>query len=198
MIASKIRRRIRGKGRGTVWTPFDFLNLGPRTAIDMALSRLTDQGVIRRLAHGIYEFPKVSPRLGALLPKADDVARAIARKDGGVLLISRARAANMLGLTTQVPAKMVYLTDGPTRIKKIGTQTIELRHASANTLIGAGRASGTVFQALRYLGKDGVVDAAIHQIIRSLGPDDAANVRRDRNRAPGWMQPIVDQIAEAA
>jgi len=76
----------------------------------------------------------------------------------------------MLGLTTQVPAKMVYLMDGPIRTKQFCGQTIEFRHASAKTLIGAGRASGTVFQALRYLGKDN--NAVIHQIIRSLGSDD--------------------------
>lgn len=133
MIASKIRRRIRGKGRGAIWTASDFSDLGPRTAVDQALSRLADQDIIRRLAQGLYDFPKISPRLGALSPSLDAVAGAIARKDGRILQISPARAANQLGLTTQVPAKAVYLTDGPTRTRQIGAQTLELRNASAKT-----------------------------------------------------------------
>ena len=84
MIASKIRRRIRGKGRGAIWTASDFSDLGPRTAVDQALSRLADQDIIRRLAQGLYDFPKISPRLGALSPSLDAVAGAIARKDGRI------------------------------------------------------------------------------------------------------------------
>lgn len=198
MTASKIRRRIRGKGRGAIWTASDFTDLGPRTAVDQALSRLTDQGILRRLAQGLYDFPKISPRLGALSPSLDAVADAIARKDGRVLQISPAQAANQLGLTTQVPAKTVYLTDGPTRTRKIGAQTIELRHASSKNLIGAGQASGTVLQALRYLGEDGIDMAAIDQIARTLNADDKARLYRDSKGAPAWMQPIAEQIAAAA
>jgi len=147
------------------------LDLVPRTAIDMTLSRLTDQGVIRRLVPGVYDFPKVSrgsaPFLQTLMTSR---APWCAKID--TCCKFHVRAAHMLGLTTQVPAKMVYLMGGPIRTKQFCGQTIEFRHASAKTLIGAGRASGTVFQALRYLGKDNVDNAAIHQIIRSLGSDD--------------------------
>ena len=198
MTAYKIKRRIIGKGRGAVFTPGDFLNLGSRAAVDQALSRLADQGVIRRLTRGVYDYPKQSPRLGALSPDTDAVARAIARKDSHVVQVSPARAANMLGLTTQVPAKAVYLTNGPSRTKQIGRQSIVMRNAAAKNLVGAGRPTGTVFQALRYLGKNGVDDDAIARIARALDADARAAVVRDALKAPGWMRPVACKIAAAA
>ena len=87
MAIDKIKRRIIGKGRGAVFTPADFLDLGSRASVDQTLSRLTDQGVIRRLARGIYDYPKTSPRLGRLSPDPDAVAAAIARKDGRVVQV---------------------------------------------------------------------------------------------------------------
>lgn len=194
---NSIKRRISGKGRGAVFTPADFLDLGSRAAVDQALSRLADQGVIRRLARGIYDYPRKSPRLGLLTPDPDTVASAIARKDGHHIQVSPARAANMLGLTTQVPAKAIYLTDGPTRTKQVGRQTIFMRNAAAKNMVGAGKPTGTVFQALRYLGKDGVDASAISQLSRILDADTRRALVRDASRAPGWMRPVVQQIAAA-
>ena len=197
MAIDKIKRRIIGKGRGAVFTPADFLDLGSRASVDQTLSRLTDQGVIRRLARGIYDYPKTSPRLGRLSPDPDVVAVAIARKDGRVVQVSPARAANMLGLTTQVPAKAVYLTDGPSRTKQIGAQTIIMRNAAAKNLVGAGKPTGAVFQALRYLGKDGVDASVVARLSRTIDADTRRALVKDALQAPGWMRPVVLQIAAA-
>jgi predicted transcriptional regulator of viral defense system len=196
MSADRIRRRIAGKGRGSVFTPADFLDLGARTAVDKALSRLAAEGFIRRLARGLYDFPKTHPRLGLLSPDPDAAAAAIARKDGHVVGMSPARAANLLGLTTQVPAKAVYLTDGPTRIKQIGRQTIIMRKAAAKNLVGAGRPTGAVFQALRYLGKTRVDAIVIARLSRAIDADTRRALTRDASHAPGWMRAVVAQIAE--
>ena len=197
MAIDKIKRRIIGKGRGAVFTPADFLDLGSRASVDQTLSRLTDQGVIRRLARGIYDYPKTSPRLGRLSPDPDAVAAAIARKDGRVVQVSPARAANMLGLTTQVPAKAVYLTDGPSRTTQIGAQTIIMRNAAARNLVGAGKPTGAVFQALRYLGKDGVDASVVARLSRTIDADTRRALVKDALQAPGWMRPVVQQIAAA-
>ena len=197
MAIDKIKRRIIGKGRGAVFTPADFLDLCSRDSVDQTLSRLTDQGVIRRLARGIYDYPKTSPRLGRLSPDPDAVAAAIARKDGRVVQVSPARAANMLGLTTQVPAKAVYLTDGPSRTKQIGAQTIIMRNAAARNLVGAGKPTGAVFQALRYLGKDGVDASVVARLSRMIDADTRRALVKYALQAPGWMRPVVQQIAAA-
>ena len=197
MAIDKIKRRIIGKGRGAVFTPADFLDLCSRDSVDQTLSRLTDQGVIRRLARGIYDYPKTSPRLGRLSPDPDAVAAAIARKDGRVVQVSPGRAANMLGLTTQVPAKAVYLTDGPSRTKQIGAQTIIMRNAAARNLVGAGKPTGAVFQALRYLGKDGVDASVVARLSRTIDADTRRALVKYALQAAGWMRPVVQQIAAA-
>ena len=111
-IQDDILERIRGQGRGKVFTPKDFLDLGSRDAADQSLSRLVKGGEIQRLGRGLYHFPRMNERLGiALGPDLDEIAEALARQTGSRVVPSGAVAANRLGLSTQVPAKPVYLTD---------------------------------------------------------------------------------------
>ena len=198
MITSKIKQRILGNGRGAIFAPSDFLDIGSRASVDQALSRLADQGVIRRLTRGLYDYPKLSPRFGLLAPSADDIARAVARKDNQVLQPSPAMAANQLGLSTQVPSNPIYMTDGPTRTKTVGRQVIRFRNASPKTLVGAGSKTGTVFQALRYVGKDRVDDQVIGKIARALDAKDRGLLSKQSRHVSAWMHPVVEQIVAHA
>ena len=198
MITSKIKQRIIGKGRGAIVAPSDFLDIGSRASVDQALSRLADQGVIRRLTRGLYDYPKKSPRFGYLSPSADDIAKAVARKDNQVLQPSPAMAANQLGLSTQVPSRPTYMTDGPTRVKTIGRQVIQFRNASSKTLVGAGQKTGAVFQALRYVGKDRVDDQVIGKLARSLDDKERVLLSKQSKHVPAWMHPVVQQIVAHA
>jgi len=114
-IDSKIVSRIYGLGRGAVFVPSDFLDIGSRQAVDLALHRLVKKDMLRRLARGLYNYPKTHPVMGVLSPGPDAIAKALAGKDMIRLQPSGAYAANLLGLSTQVPARIVYLTDGPSR-----------------------------------------------------------------------------------
>lgn len=194
MIASSIRQRIMRNGRGSIFAPLDFLDIGSRASVDQALSRLADQGMIRRLTRGLYDYPRKSARLGLLSPSADDIAKAIARKDNQVLQPSPAMAANQLGLSTQVPSKPIYMTDGPTRTKTVGRQVIQFRNASSKTLVGAGQKTGTVFQALRYVGKNRVDNRVVDKLARSLDDKDRALLAKQSKYVPAWMHPVVQQI----
>ena len=176
-IEDRIIYRIRAKGRGWVFSPSHFLDFGSRKAVDLALFRLVNRGTIRRLARGIYDYPKIHPQLGALSPSIDSVAKLIAEKNNSQLKITGAEAANALGLSTQVPARIVYLTDGPSRKIKIGKQTIELRHASPKKMATAGKASGTVIQALQYIGKENVNSEMVSKIKETLSGDDKKQLR---------------------
>lgn len=192
----QVMRRVRARGRGTVFTPHDFVDLGGRAKVDQALSRLTRRGSIRRLARGLYDYPRVSPLLGLVSPRPDAVARAIARRTRSTVQIGGAQAANSLGLSTQIPAHAIYLTDGPSRQVAIGQRVIRLRRASPKHLIGAGSPAGTVVQALRYLGKDAaprVSDAVAAQ----LSPSDRQRLIREAPLAPDWMRPVLNRIAHA-
>ncbi len=192
----RIMKHARARGRGGVFTPSDFLNMASRATVDQALSRLVKGGKLRRLAHGLYDFPKVHPKLGLLSPAPDAVAHALARETGSRLQIAGARAANALGLSTQVPAKSTYLTDGPSRRVMLGKRVIDLRHASPKHLIAPGSAAGTVIQALRHLGPVRASDVA-HVAARRLSAGDKKTLATSATRAPAWMWPTLFSIANA-
>ncbi len=111
---------------------------------------------------------------------------------------SPSMAANQLGLSTQVPSKPTYMTDGPTRTKKVGRQVIQFRNASSKTLVGAGQKTGVVFQALRYVGKDRVNTQVVDQLARALDDNDLKLLANQSRHVPAWMQPIIQQIVSNA
>ena len=197
-INKKILKRIQGHGRGYVFTPKDFLALGGRAAVDQTLSRLTRRGVIRRLDRGLYDYPRISTRLGPLSPAPGTVARAIARRTDSKVQVSGARAANALGVTDQVPAKLVYLTDGPSQIAQIGNQRIILKHQSKKNLVGLDQQTGLVFQAVRYLGKDNITDDVVQKLQSALTDQQRKSLLRDATRATDWVRDRVAKIATAA
>jgi len=194
-LTEKIQSRLRTREEGHVFVTGDFLDLGTRAAVDQALSRLARQGAIRRIGRGIYDRPRVNARLGvALSPAPEEVANAIASSGASRLQVAGAQAANALGLSTQVPARIVYLTDGTPRTVRVGNQTLVFRHTSPRNMATAGRTSGTVIQALRHLGKKHVDEEVIQRLRKSLSANEKAMLKTDRLYAPGWMQPIFDQI----
>ena len=157
----KLLKRIRGCRRGSVFVPNLFLDRGTRAAIDKALSRLTADGTIRRLARGVYDYPKTHPTIGLLSPAPDAVAKAIAGRDRTTLQPTGAYAANLLRLSEQIPARIVYLTNGPARSIRIGKMTIQLRQTTQRNMATAGRLSGLIIQAFRYLGKEYITTGRI-------------------------------------
>ena len=150
-VEDKVVSRIYGKKRGWVFTPIHFLDLGSRFAVGKALERLTDRGTIRRLTRGLYDYPQKHLVLGELPANYEQIGKALAGKDSLRLQPSGAYAANLLGLTEQVPAKIVFLTDGANRIVTVGTQQIILKRTTPKNVTTSGRISGLVIQALRYL-----------------------------------------------
>ncbi len=196
-VSDQIMRRVRAGGRGGVFTPSDFLDVAARAAVDQALSRLAKSGELRRLVRGLYDFPKPHPKLGPLSPAPDDVAQALARESGSRVQIAGARAANELGLSTQVVAKSIYLTNGPSRRVVLGTRVIDLRHASPKNLIAPGSLAGTVIQALRHIGPARAAELA--QIAApQLSADDKKTLASTAVQAPAWMRSTLLSIANPA
>ena len=194
-IDSTILAARRSHGRGSVFVPADFLDLGSREAVDIVLHRLARKGTVRRLARGVYDFPKEHPVLGPLSPSAEAVAKALAGRDRTRLQPAGAYAANVLGLSEQVPAKAVFLTDGPSRTVKIGATTIQLRRTTAKNMETAGRLSGLLIQALRELGKEHVTPERREHLKRTLPADKRRELIKDLRLAPAWMHPIFRELA---
>jgi hypothetical protein len=196
-IRDDILDRIRGHERGKVFTPKDFLDLGSRDAADQSLSRLVKSGEIQRLGRGLYHYPRVSERLGIPIgPEPDEIAEALGRQTGSRVLPSGAAAANRLGLSTQVPAKPVYLTDGRSRQVRIGGMVFQIRHAAPKELSTASRTSAMVFQALRHLGQAAVDEQVIARLRRALSADQQQELLRDARYTTGWIAAVVRQVVQ--
>ena len=197
-IEKSIISRIKAKQRGACFTPKVFLDLGSPEAVRIALHRIEKRGIIRRLARGLYDFPTQHPTIGLLSPHPNQVAKALSERDAARLQPSGAYAANVLGLSEQVPARIVFLTDGPARHVRVGRQEIILKHTTPRNMATAGRASGTVIQALRHIGVKQINQRHIAHLREALSAADRAQLQRDRICAPGWMHRILDAIAEGA
>jgi Family of unknown function (DUF6088) len=196
-IATQALRRIESWGRGRVFVPRDLLDLGDRGAVDVTLHRLVAADRIRRLARGLYDYPRSHPRFGRLTPSIDDIARAIARSTNEAVVVSDATAANMLGLSTQVPARPVYLTDGATRNVRVGNQVIRFKHAAPSRMLGRDTKPGLVLRALRFRGRDGFDDGTIAHLRSILNDADRGGLRELRPDAPSWMQSIIDRVVNS-
>ena len=190
-----IKNRIFSSGRGSLFTPSRFLDLGGRAAVDKVLSRLAAEGTIRRLARGLYDYPKKHPVLGVLQPAPEKVARALAQRDAVQLQPTGAYASNLLGLSEQVPAKIVFLTNGPSRTVKIGRMEIILRQTTPRNVATAGRLSGLLIQAFRHLGKEHITLERIVYLRRKLPPAERAKLIRDLRYAPEWMHSVFRELA---
>lgn len=194
----RILARVRGGGRGEVYTNKDFLDLASRDAVDRALRRLADGGELRRIHRGIYYYPQTSPSLGITLsPNPDKVASAIARRTGSRIEPSGALAANILGLSTQVPAKLIYLTEGPSKTLKIDRQSIVLRHVAPKRILPASKISRLVFQALSHMGRDAVDDTMIRKLRRVLPDSDKRRLLKDVRYQSDWIVAVVRRIVES-
>ncbi len=191
----KILHRIRGYGKGAVFVPTSFLDLGSRRAVDLVLHRLTKKEVIRRLARGLYYYPKTHPTHGPLAPSIDNIAKALAGKDRLRLQPSGAYAANQLRLSEQVPMRVVFLTDGPSRRLKVGRREIILKRTTPRNMAAAGRASGLVIQALRHVGKANVSLDRIAHLHDLLTEKDRKQLLADLPLAPAWMYPFLRAVA---
>ncbi|MCG3203604.1 MAG: hypothetical protein KCHDKBKB_00275 [Elusimicrobia bacterium] len=178
-----------------VYTSKDFLDLGARAAVDQALKRLANNKVIQKIGRGLYRIPRTNPRLGIdLAPNIDQIAQALGRKTGSRVVPSGAVAANSLGLSTQVPAKPVYLTDGRTRSVRVGKTTFLLIHAPPKDLPLGRPMSALVFQALRHLGHEAVGPNTLSHLRRRLSPKERKQLLRDARYVTDWVAAAIREI----
>jgi hypothetical protein len=191
--------KLKGLGDGAVFTPKDFLDVAERGMVDVTLKNLLAEGKVRRLARGLYDLPRQSGLLRTQLsPDVDAVAQAIARRFRWRIVPSGAHAANLLSLSTQVPAKAVYLADGIDRTKTftVDSRTLIFKAARPKDFGGSGNPiSALVIQALRHLGKEGVTLDVI-ATLRTRLPDEARQeFLSDARYASDWIYTAAKTIA---
>jgi hypothetical protein len=155
------------------------------------LGRLEEKKILLRLAKGIYLYPKIDIELGVLYPPIDEIAKAIAKRDKARIIPTGIQALNKLGLSTQVPMKVVYLTDGAQRSITIGNQTIKFKRSSPKNLAAKGEISSLVIQALREIGNGKISNEQTYKIFEILQKESPVNVMYDAKLAPAWISKIM-------
>jgi hypothetical protein len=195
-IDSQILQRVKASGRGWVFTPRDFLDLGSRDAVDKVLSRQAQSDTIRKLARGLYDHPRHDPQLGQLSPSIDAIAQALQGRDAVRLQPSGAYAANLLGLSAQVPMRVVFLTDGSPRRIQLGKLQIILKRTTPRNMATAGKISGLVIQALRHLGQHHVDGHVLTTLRQRLNTADKRQLLKDFRYASAWIARFMQQVAE--
>ena len=195
-VRNRMLARIRRSPAGYAFSPKDFLDLGSRGSIDVALSALVETGVIRRVARGVYDRPRFSDILGKWAPPdVHQVAQAFARKHSWRIQAAGAMAANLLGLSTQVPAKVVYITDGPGKTIKVGNTTIQFRKAAPKDLNVKSQKSALVIQALKFLGRNSTDEQVLSHIAGKLSVADRKHLLRDTRFGTDWIFEAARKIS---
>jgi hypothetical protein len=191
--------RIDRQGAGKAFSAKDFLDIASRTTIDVTLAELALAGGIRRIRRGLYDKPRINPALGVKVsPDIDEAARAIARRQHWQIVPEGAWAANLLGLTTQVPAKIIYLTDGPNNEVLIGRRSIYFKHARPKALAGLEGKIALVVQALRHLGKESVGPRELATLGTALTPAEKRKLVKDTRFGVDWIYEVAKRLAEKA
>ncbi|MDQ5879620.1 MAG: hypothetical protein QG584_1267 [Pseudomonadota bacterium] len=194
-IDQKIISRIYGRGRGWAFTKTDFVSEFGETNIHQALSGLARAGTIRRVCHGVYDYPRYSELLDqALSPDIDQVAQALARKFNWRIQPSGDTALNLLGFSTQVPGRWLYLSDGPSRQYNIGQQVLSFRKSALKDTGLKLRESGLMVQAIKSLGKERIDPQIIEALRQWLDPKLRARVLRDTRMVTGWIYETLKQV----
>ena len=186
-----IKNSISNHKRGKIFFPKNFSKFGTSEAIRQALKRLEDKGFLIRLAQGIYLYPKEHKLLGTLYPSLEEIAKAISKRDKARIIPTGIQALNQLGLSTQVPLNLVYLTDGTSRTISVGENTIKFKKASPKILAVKSETNILIMQALRQLGKHNIDDKTLEKINMILQKVDRESIVHDMKLAPVWISKIM-------
>jgi hypothetical protein len=192
-VEYQIIEALKSIQKGSVLFVDDFLDYGNPESVKKALLRLKEKDILVRLAHGIYLFPKIDKELGVLFPSTEDIAKAIARRDKARIVLTGVQALNKLGLSSQVPMKVVYLTDGATRTVKVGKRTISFKKTSPKNLLAQGEISSLVIQALKTIGQKNIGNETIKKILNILKNEQKENIKNDAKLSPAWIHKILKQ-----
>lgn len=194
-INNKILFSIYGHGRGWAFCPNDFIDRFSRKQIDNVLSDLTKEGKIRRIGRGLYDYPKYSEFLKQeLSPDFDQAAQALARKHNWRIQPTGDTALNLLGLSTQVPGKYTYISDGPNRSYTVGSYKLAFRKTALKESGFKHRESGIIVQALKSLGKERITPEVLDKIRKKIGTELCPQILRETKIVTSWVYDCIKDI----
>ncbi|MBL6445404.1 hypothetical protein JMN32_03745 [Fulvivirga sp. 29W222] len=178
--------------KGDIFFISDFTELGSYEAVRKSLQRLATEDEIGRIAKGIYFLPKKHERLGTIFPHAEQIAEAIAMRDKARIIPTGITALNKLGLSTQIPLKAVYLTDGSARQIEVGNQTIQFKKTNPKNLSIDHQLSNLIIQALKAIGEKNVTDEQIEKIEKVIrNSQEQELIYKNLRNAPVWIRKLI-------
>lgn len=190
-IDNKVIVKIKKAKRGSLFFTEDFLSFGTAKAISKVLERLVEKGDVSRVARGIYACLGKDPILGTIKPTTESIAEAIRKRDKARIIPTGVLALNTLGLSTQVPMNVVYLTDGAARKIDLGRRKIVFKKTAPKNLAAIGKISSLVIQALKEIGKDKITESEIQIILNHLSKEEPYRLEHDIKLAPEWIRVIM-------
>ena len=193
-VHESIKHSLSAFELGSIIFPSDFRGHGSQDAIKMALSRLVKQGHLKRVAHGIYYRPFIDPKLGELSPSPEAVAQNLADREKVRIRPAGSYALHKLGLSTQVPTKLVYLTDGHPRKLRVGKATIEFKATTPKKMALKGSISGLLILALEELDIDHINEVTEKRILQLLEREDRSDLSHDLRLAPGKIYNYLSKL----
>lgn len=200
-VEKLVLARMEERGRGGVFTPKDFSDLGGRSAVAVALHRLVKKEVVRNIGNGLYFFPELGGMFGESVAGADDIVAAIARRDGIRIRETHAYAANITGISTQVPTRIAYQTDGRSRkirVKPLSTggrgYDIVLRRTSSRYMRARTEVGYLVIQGLRDHGRKHFGKEEYDELLRRLPPHGKEDLKKDLDIAPAWIAAVMRRL----
>jgi hypothetical protein len=195
IISKQIEQKIKTIPKGTILLIDDFIEEYDYETARKVLQRLTNDGQLMRLNRGIYYIPKKDDLLGIIKPTAEQIAESIAKRDKARIIPTGSFALHKLGLTTQVPMNVVYLTDGSPRKIRVGNQKITFKKTSPKILAVKHHLSGLIIQGLKEIGEGEVNASHLSQIEKIIvNSHEVSQVNINMLFAPVWIQKIVMKI----
>lgn len=196
-IEKQILTKIKKAKRGTLFFVQSFVNFSNPKAVSKALERLVAKKEIERVSTGLYVRPEIDKVIGKIIPSIEDIAKAIAKRDRARIVPTGVFALNILGLSTQVPLNVIYLTDGAARKVKIDNRTITFKKATPKNVAAVGEISRLAIQALRTIGKENVTEDEIKKIQQWLSKEKKNRLQHDLQFAPVWIRDIMQQVLKS-
>ena len=188
---------IAGHGRGWAFSSSDLAGRFARQQIDNALSDLAEASKIRRVARGLYDYPRFSELLQKTLsPDIDQVANAYARKFNWRIEVSGESALNLLGLSTQIPAQYVYLSDGPSKSYDVMGTQLNFKKSTLKDIGFKHRESTLIVQALKALGKEHLSADVFARIRDQIDAKSHSKILRDTQGSTGWIYEAIKEICK--
>lgn len=198
-IGKRIVNNIKKCGRGSIFFPNSFVSYGDIKSVSKSLERLTNDAVIIRLANGIYLYPKIDKELGlgVLYPSVEEVALQVAKRDKAHIAPTGAYAMNLLGLSTQVPMNVIFLTDGsPRKIKLGNNKIITFKHTVPKNLAFVSKTAQLATFALKEIGQSNVKDEHLKVLKQVFASINEKSIEADYKLMPAWIRKIIKRFYE--